>query len=138
MNKKFTQIIGAILIVFILMINSNANAAVGDTTIVTAQNAVHMSSHGNYSSWAVFPDGSKKYGKLILKYRIGCPNQACSSWDYTTQVFAEVPTGALDSTVVQYPDFKVDGVKIDTFKYNVIIVAAFIFCEESPDVKQYT
>ena len=58
-------IIGAILIVFILMINSNANAAVGDTTIVTAQNAVHMSSHGNYSSWAVFPDGSKKYGKLM-------------------------------------------------------------------------
>ena len=119
MNKNFTNLLSIILtVILMLSINNKSNAATGDTTVVTAQNAVHMSSHGNYNAWALFPDSTKKYGKVILKYRIGCPNQACSSWDYTTQLFAEVPTGAWDSTVIHYPDFQVNGAPIDTFRYN--------------------
>jgi len=122
MNKKFTKLFGSLVaLALIIAIPFKINAAVGDTTVVYAHNAVHMSSHGNYSAWAAFPDSTKKYGKLVMKYRIGCPSQACSSWDYTTQVLAEVSTGAWDSTVVQYPDFKVDGNLVSPFKYNTAV-----------------
>src|SRR5579862_1206416 len=66
------------------------SAAAGeDTIVIVSHNAVHMNYYGNFDAWAVFPDTTHHYRKIILQYILGCPTGGCSAWDYTTQVYAE-------------------------------------------------
>ena len=72
-----------------------------DTTFVTAHDYVDMDSHGNFDNWAVFPDGSTSYRKVLMHYdlRCGSPDNptwpGCSGWDYTTKI-SLLKQGGLD------------------------------------------
>lgn len=61
------------------------NAAPGDTTIVTAKDTLHWSGFGGYFTSADFPENGKTYQRIWLKATLGCPDQGCSQWDYTTK-----------------------------------------------------
>jgi len=105
------------IMMFVSFTNSFSNsvvAAVGDTTVVQAHSTVTMSNYGNYDAWAVFPNTGTAYGKVMMRYRLGCPPSGCSPWDYTTQVTARVKNGMFDSTLTEYPKFTIDGAIIDT------------------------
>lgn len=73
-------------------------AAPGDTTVVSAHQAVDMTWYGNYDEWVQFPTGNT-YGRIIMEYEMGCASGGCSDWDYTTQIQAQIPTGILDSNI---------------------------------------
>lgn len=73
-------------------------AAPGDTTLITAHQAVDMTWYGNYDEMVFFPTGTT-YGKVVMEYEMGCASGGCSDWDYTTQIQLQVPTGVLDSNV---------------------------------------
>lgn len=93
-------------------------AGEGDTTVVRSHNKQHMKfppSDRNYVSRVKFPDGSQTYRKILLSYTLGCPGTGCSTWDYDTHVSILVPTGTYDSTLVEYPFFKVDNAAPDSF-----------------------
>lgn len=94
-----------------------AKAGIGDTTVVQSHVNTHMSNYGNYDYSTVFPSGTTSYGRVLMKYRLGCPPTGCSDWDYTTEVKARVPSGRFDSTATQYPSFTANGATVDSFPY---------------------
>ncbi|UTW61109.1 T9SS type A sorting domain-containing protein [bacterium SCSIO 12741] len=59
----------------------------GDTTKVTIHDQTHWDWNGNFYEKGLLPDDSKTYEKIVLRFRLGCPSQGCSGWDYTGQVF---------------------------------------------------
>lgn len=62
-------------------------AAPGDTTIVRVHDKTHWDWYGTTTLKGNFPDGSKSYAKVWMRYTLGCPSSGCSDWDYTTQIF---------------------------------------------------
>ncbi len=92
MMKRLCMLLAAFSAVF------TANAAIGDTTWVQAQNDVQMPNFGNYDSPVSFPDGSVSYRKIVMVVTLGkyqCPGnpQYCGDWDYTFQTFLMTPNG---------------------------------------------
>jgi len=57
-----------------------------DTTFIQAHNYVDLDWNGNYDSWAVFPDGTDTYRKILMHYDMRCSSSGCSGWDYTTKI----------------------------------------------------
>ena len=57
-----------------------------DTTFVQAHDYVDLDWNGNYDSWAVFPDGTESYRKILMHYDMRCSSSGCSGWDYTTKI----------------------------------------------------
>ncbi|HKR05225.1 MAG TPA: peptide-N-glycosidase F-related protein [Bacteroidia bacterium] len=109
-----------ITLLSLLFLSVNAIANVGDTTFVQAQNAAHMSWWGEYNAFAAFPPAGTTYRKILMDFKLGCPNIAssCSDWDYTVQVEARHHTGIIDSTLNQAPGFTVDGNTVDSIYFN--------------------
>ena len=75
----------------------------GDTTFIQAHNYVDMDYHGNFDNWAVFPDGSLSYRKILMHYDLRCGSEdaawpGCSGWDYTTKIM-----------LMKYDDVNQDG-----------------------------
>ncbi len=81
----------------------------GDTTTITAHQGTDMTSYGAYDQWTKFPSKNKSFRNVNLTYTLGCASSGCSEWDYTTRVIALKPTGKIDSTKKQHPNFKVNG-----------------------------
>ncbi len=96
-------------------------AAPGDTTWVTAHNKTDMVWWNNYKDTASFPDGSKKYHKILMYYTMGCASGGCSDWDYTTRVYILNATGAMDSTVSKIDTISTSPLVVDT-TWNVFEV----------------
>ena len=57
-----------LLFLFLVCSFKSAIAANGDTTRVRAFNKLDMNRYGNFDNWVKFPDGSKKYQKILMKY----------------------------------------------------------------------
>ncbi len=57
-----------------------------DTIFVQAHNYVDLDWNGNYDAWAVFPDGTDSYRKILMHYDMRCSSSGCSGWDYTTKI----------------------------------------------------
>ncbi|MAQ47717.1 MAG: hypothetical protein CMD27_02410 [Flavobacteriales bacterium] len=67
-----------------------------DTTFVQAHNYVDLDWNGNYDAWAVFPDGSDSYRKILMHYDMRCSSSGCSGWDYTTKIIILKENGVDD------------------------------------------
>lgn len=86
MNAPFTPspflfgLLGACLVLFVA---PAAQAGVGDTTWVRAQDARDLVWNEAYDDYAEFPDGSISYGRILLYFTLGCASSGCSDWDYT-------------------------------------------------------
>ncbi len=80
------------ILLFCSFLILKANAAPGDTTWVQA-NINQLDYFNNFDTTVKFPDGSKKYRKIIMVFTLGkyvCPGTPtyCSDWDYTVQTYA--------------------------------------------------
>ncbi len=96
-------------------------AAPGDTTWVTSHNKTDMVWYKTYKDTASFPDGSKKYHKILMYYTLGCATGGCSDWDYTTRVMLMHATGEMDSTVSKIDTISTSPLVVDT-TWNVFEV----------------
>ena len=67
-----------------------------DTTFVQAHNYVDLDWNGNYDAWAVFPDGTESYRKILMHYDMRCSSSGCSGWDYTTKIIILKDTDEVD------------------------------------------
>ncbi|MAQ69555.1 MAG: hypothetical protein CMD23_00480 [Flavobacteriales bacterium] len=67
-----------------------------DTTFVQAHDYVDLDWNGNYDAWAVFPDGTQSYRKILMHYDMRCSSSGCSGWDYTTKIIILKDTGQVD------------------------------------------
>ena len=80
------------ILIIISLFSFGFNYAQEDTTFVQGHDYVDMDYHGNHDQWAVFPDGSNSYRKILMHYdlRCGSPENptwpGCSGWDYTTKI----------------------------------------------------
>lgn len=86
------------MIMMLGVLTSTVQAAPGDTTTVQAQNDIWMDHFGNFDSTVNFPDGSTKYRKILMTFKLGryaCPGnpQYCGDWDYTVSVFVTPKNG---------------------------------------------
>lgn len=97
------------LIILLLFING-LKAANGDTTKIKSFNNFHMNRYGNFDTWVKFPDGAKKYQKIIMKYTLGCTSNGQCEWDYTNTLLARENTGKKDSTLKTVNSFSIIGV----------------------------
>jgi len=86
---------------------------------VRSHDHVDMTWYGNYDQWAVFPNGTQTYRKIILHYDMGCATGGCSPWDYTTQIQLRHRTGELDSTLQQQPSFTINGSVVSPAYFNL-------------------
>ena len=86
----------------------------GDTTKILVHDKTHLNYYGNFDKKALFPDSSKSFHQIRMKYTLGCPTSGCSEWDYTTQVFIRKHTGVDDSSQKTYPSLKVNKTKKDS------------------------
>ncbi len=76
-------------------------AANGDTTVVRFQNKMDMNYYGNFDFKGKFPDGSKSYHQILMKYTLGCSSLGCSGWDYTNNIQYLKPLGVYDSSITK-------------------------------------
>lgn len=86
---------------------------------ITSHNDVDMTWYQSYDRWAVFPDSTQSFRKIILHYDLGCATGGCSPWDYTTQIQLRHRTGEQDSNLVQQPTFTVNGNTLDSVLFNI-------------------
>lgn len=93
----------------------------GDTTVVRAIDDAQMTWYGNYRDTAVFPDGSTSYNKILMVYTMGCADNGCSDWDYTTAIHLYEPTGVNDSSIASIDTISTNPLVIDT-TWNVFEV----------------
>lgn len=96
-----------LLFLFLVCSFKSAIAANGDTTRVRAFNKLDMNRYGNFDNWVKFPDGSKKYQKILMKYTLGCKSDGQCEWDYTNTLYVRENTGIKDSTQKQAPSYTI-------------------------------
>lgn len=66
----------------------------------------------------LFPPKSEKFQKILMNYKLKCPsNGPCGEWDYLMYVYLDHKTGTMDSTLLQGPNFTVNGSTRATFSY---------------------
>lgn len=113
--KIFTRLaVGVLLLTFI----SRAFAVTGDTTHITVMDKYLWTWYGSQDRWAKFPDSSKSYEKILLRYTLTCPTGGCGEWDYTTGIILRHHTGKLDSTMQDAPSFTVNGGVQDSIRIS--------------------
>ena len=98
----------------LFLVSYSLSAAPGDTVTVSAHQKTNMTWYQSYKEWAQFPDGSKSYHKILLRYDLGCASSGCSDWDYTTLVNILHPTGLLDSNIQSFDTLGTNPLVIDT------------------------
>ncbi|MCX6190535.1 MAG: peptide-N-glycosidase F-related protein [Bacteroidetes bacterium] len=76
-------------------------AANGDTTYIRFQNKMDMTWYGNFDFKGKFPDGTKTYRQILMKYSLGCASTGCSGWDYTNHIQYLKALGIYDSSVAK-------------------------------------
>lgn len=81
----------------LVIMSATANAAVGDTTWVQANNT-QLSWYGNYDTTVNFPTSGTTYRRIYMIFTLGkytCPSGStyCGDWDYTVQNFLYTPGG---------------------------------------------
>jgi hypothetical protein len=86
---------------FLTLMHFSSFAAAGDTTVIHFHNKVNMDYYGSYDFKGKFPDGSKSYRQVIMKYTMGCSSNGCSGWDYTTKILYLKQTGVFDSSILK-------------------------------------
>ena len=101
-----------------LLLYTIGRAKTGDTTHVVVMDKYLWINHGEKDTWTVFPDQTKSYEKILLRYTLTCPTGGCGEWDYTTGVILRKHTGRLDSTLRDAPSFTVDGNILDSTKLS--------------------
>jgi len=80
------------ILIIISLFSFGFNYAQEDTIFIQGHDYVDMDYHGNHDQWAIFPDGSNSYRKILMHYdlRCGSPENTtwpgCSGWDYTTKI----------------------------------------------------
>lgn len=94
--------------------DDSLHAAEGDTTVVDAHKNVDMTWHGSYDEWAVFPDDTASYHKILMYYTMGCSSSGCSDWDYTTKIELLNPTGRIDSNISSLDTVSTNPLVVDT------------------------
>ena len=91
-NIKKTLAMNKYILIIISLFSFGFNYAQEDTTFVQGHDYVDMDYHGNHDQWAVFPDGSTSYRKILMHYDLTCGSPenptwpGCSGWDYTTKI----------------------------------------------------
>ena len=98
-----------------------------DTVFIRSHTQEHWNWYGSIDKWTLFPDSLQQYRKILLKYTLGCPTGGCSDWDYTTQIFISKKTGLIDSQLVRYPSFTINGQTIDTAFFNTYQTYTYYF-----------
>lgn len=121
-----TKLIPLVLSLFIV---SNAFAADGDTTLISAHQNRDLTWYGSYKDWAVFPDSSHSWHQIVLEYTMGCASGGCSDWDYTTLVDLLIPTGSFDSTISSIDTTSLNPLQIDTTWRRFPIKERFELCK---------
>jgi hypothetical protein len=89
------------LFAFLSVSLNTAQASPGDTTIIRFHNKVNMDYNGAYDFKGKFPDSSKTYRQVLMKYTMGCSSNGCSGWDYTTKILYLKPTAVFDSSILK-------------------------------------
>lgn len=110
-------------VILLFSVSSLATSGPGDTTFVRAQDTIHWQGYGGYFTTASFPDNGKSYQRVWLKATLGCPDQGCSEWDYTTKFAIYDSTGK----ETYLPDFKVEGDIRESFDYKENPVYTYIY-----------
>lgn len=98
--------------------SSIAFGQAGDTIRVNAFDRYLWLNHGSQTRWAVFPDTTHRYERILMRYKLTCPNPTCGEWDYTTNVFLRHHTGRIDSTLKDAPNFTANGTIRDSLHYR--------------------
>jgi hypothetical protein len=119
---KMKPVITLLSLLILTTFSKSLYAAEGDSTKIRVHDAVHMSWWGEYNQWGVFPAAGTSYRRINLDFTLGCPPVGCSDWDYTVQVEALHKTGALDSNLVNAPQYLVNGTASDTIYSNTTVV----------------
>ncbi len=88
-----------LLLLLVIYLPTLVFASNGDTTYFRFQNKMNMTSYGNYDFKGAFPDGSKTYRQILMKYSLGCASSGCSGWDYTNHIQYLKALGIFDSSV---------------------------------------
>ncbi len=101
----------------------------GDTTIVQtftweAQNNPNTAYDSPGRRWFDFPasDNGISYQKILMYYNLKCFSSGtagnlgfpCGEWDYLTYTYLFDHTGAIDSTSVDHPVYKINNINFDT------------------------
>ncbi len=107
-----------LLILLFLFIQISSLAKNGDTTIVPVFDKYLFTWHGSQIRNANFTTQTKTYSKILMRYKLTCPNPACGEWDYTTNIYLRDKLGVLDSSLAEALSFDVNGVKVETFYYT--------------------
>ncbi len=76
---------------------------------------------------AKFPSADSSFKKVLMTYTLGCPTGGCSDWDYTTKVFIERKTGKTDTTITQFPSFKVNNAVVNSIGIKNTITYTHFF-----------
>src|SRR5579872_4807407 len=102
----------------LFILGSNSLAKTGDTTHVPVLDKYLWVYNGSVDNWAQFPAAGKHYEKILLRYKLTCPNPSCGQWDYTTKVILKHHTGVIDSVLKDAPNFTVGGNTVDSFAFR--------------------
>lgn len=113
--KKITQLL-CVLFVALCFLSTAADAKTGDTTHVVVMDKYLWTYNGSQTRWSKFPDATKSYEKILLRYNLTCPTGGCGEWDYTTGIILRHHTGKIDSTLQDAPNFTVDGNTVDSIR----------------------
>ncbi len=115
--KKLVVVLS--LIVFSSIFYANYSVAkTGDTTHVAVLDKYLWTYYGSIDNWAQFPAPGKHYEKILLRYKLTCPNPSCGQWDYTTKVILKHHTGVIDSVLKDAPNFTIGGNTVDSFAFR--------------------
>lgn len=101
-----------------LLLYTIGRAKTGDTTHVVVMDKYLWTWNGYQDRTTKFPDLSKTYEKVFLRYTLTCPTGGCGEWDYTTGVILRKHTGRFDSTLQDAPSFTVDGGAPDSIRIS--------------------
>lgn len=116
---KRTYLLLSLALIFVMAGFQNLKAAEGDTIKVESHDETHWNWYSSNNQWTVFPASGNSYRKIMLNYTLGCPIGGCSEWDYTTAIYANIPTGEMDSTLQTAPMFTVDNNEVDSVRFSM-------------------
>ncbi len=72
------------------------NKAEGETLNIRVVDHYLWTGRNTLDNWAVFPDSTKRYEKIIMHYRLECPTGGCGEWDYISGIYILTENGPLE------------------------------------------
>lgn len=89
------QALAALAFIFLLQfVPQTARAADGDTTkVVTWVNDEYIWPVTHIQTFHGFPDSTKRFRKVIMRYTLGCASGGCDPWDVGAPVSIDHPVG---------------------------------------------